>query len=137
MFQQDQAHHTRRNSQGCFLSSKVVSCGGHGVLSLNDVNVGVAYFHTVYDVLAGLAFLLDFLRKHATDGVKLVENVCIDAKGCGWAPFEKKCVSGTPDFPCGTFTVVQWEPPAHCYQVSYNEKRAFASFTLTEPAKTM
>jgi len=58
---------------------------------------------------------------------------CINAKGCGWAPFEKKCVSGTPDFPCSqNYTVIQWEPPTHCYKVAYNEKRAFASFTLAE-----
>merc|ERR1711988_1920168 len=59
-------------------------------------------------------------------------HACIEAKGCGWAPFERQCVSGTPDFPCGSYTIIQWEPPAQCYTVSYNEKRAFASFTLTE-----
>ena len=59
-------------------------------------------------------------------------NECINQKGCGWAPFENTCVSGTPDFPCGIYTVIQWEPPSHCYAVSWNEKRAFASFTLTE-----
>lgn len=53
-------------------------------------------------------------------------HTCIHAKGCGWAPFEKQCVSGTPDFPSGEYTVVQWEPPVHCYSVSWNEKRAFA-----------
>lgn len=57
---------------------------------------------------------------------------CIEAKGCGWAPFEGQCVSGTPDFPCGSYTVIQWEPPTYCYKASYNEKRAFASFQLSK-----
>jgi len=60
-------------------------------------------------------------------------HTCISEPGCGWAPFEEKCVSGTPDFPCDdTVTVIQWEPPAYCYKVSYNEKRAFGSFTRME-----
>merc|ERR1719163_1167162 len=40
---------------------------------------------------------------------------CMETRGCGWAPFERKCISGTPDFPCDdTVTVIQWDPPAYC-----------------------
>ena len=62
-----------------------------------------------------------------------VAHDCISEDGCGWAPFEKRCVSGTPDFPCDdSVTVIQWHPPAYCYKASYNEKVAFASFARME-----
>ena len=80
LFREDRAAHDRRRGFQCLLSGQVVQCGGHGVVSLNDVNVGLAYFHTVYDTLAGLAFILDYVRRSA-GAIKIVENVCIDAKG--------------------------------------------------------
>ena len=35
---------------------------------------------------------------------------CMCEEGCGWAPLEGMCISGTPDYPSNqTVTVVQWE----------------------------
>jgi len=66
---------------------------------------------------------------------------CMCEDGCGWAPIEGRCISGTPDYPSDqTVTVVQWEtkgcpdracprggPRSQCYRASYNQKRAFAT----------
>jgi len=71
---------------------------------------------------------------------------CMCEPGCGWAPFEMKCISGTPDYPSDqNVTVVQWEtkgctdtqceplqPRSQCYRAAYNEKHAFASIGLLE-----
>jgi hypothetical protein len=58
---------------------------------------------------------------------------CVAMPGCGWAPFENKCISGTPDYPCeDDLTVVQWEDPYLCYKVSYNDKKAFAGISLED-----
>jgi hypothetical protein len=56
-------------------------------------------------------------------------HACVQLPGCGWAPFEKYCVSGTENFhsKCGgvACTIVQWEPSTQCYKASWNDKRAF------------
>lgn len=79
----------KQNKEDCQLGNAVSSCGGHGVLSLNLVdvehkssiqpNVGVAYFHILFDVLAGLAFMIESMQNSAGK-LHLLENVCIDAK---------------------------------------------------------
>ena len=68
---------------------------------------------------------------------------CMCEEGCGWAPIEKRCISGTPDYPSDqNVHIVQWTtkgcpgkscsrdgPKWQCYSASYNEKKAFGSST--------
>lgn len=76
---------------------------------------------------------------------------CMCEEGCGWAPLEGKCISGTPDHPSDqTVTVVQWTTKGcpnkgcprdiddnplgkwQCYRGAYNEKKAFANVELKD-----
>ena len=45
---------------------------------------------------------------------------CMCEPGCGWAPLEQKCISGTPDYPSDqSVTIVQWETKG-CSNCSYS-----------------
>ena len=59
-------------------------------------------------------------------GVLRQVHIRLRPNGCGWAHFEKKCISGQPDYPSDhTVKLVQWQPPGLCYRVAYNQKKAF------------
>jgi hypothetical protein len=76
--------------------ANVVSCGGHAVIGRNLM--GVAYFHSLFEMLGSVVFALDILRAPNTRGganadrtgvgvhrgadpVRLLENMCIPADG--------------------------------------------------------
>jgi len=56
-------------------------CGGHAVIGRNMMGVG--YFHTVFESLGSLAFLLEMARKADRHGgaVRVLDNMCIPAVG--------------------------------------------------------
>ena len=56
-------------------------CGGHAVIGRN--RMGVGYFHTVFESLGSLAFLLEMARKADRYGgsVRVLDNMCIPAVG--------------------------------------------------------
>ena len=58
---------------------------------------------------------------------------CMATQGCGWSAFEKKCVSGRPDWPTTLPSLAtQWDLPGVCLQFTYNEKKAFKEFALLD-----
>ena len=56
-------------------------CGGHAVIGRNPMGVG--YFHTVFESLGSLAFLLEYARRPDRHGgaVRVLDNMCIPAVG--------------------------------------------------------
>ena len=56
-------------------------CGGHAVIGRNPM--GVAYYHTVFETLGSLSYLLEFARQPDRHGgpVRVMDNLCIPAVG--------------------------------------------------------
>ena len=56
-------------------------CGGHAVIGRNPM--GVAYYHTVFETLGSLAYLLELARRPDRHGgpVRVLDNLCIPAVG--------------------------------------------------------
>lgn len=105
-----------------------------GVDSLND-QAFIPNAVYPFDDSGSNANLVGFGLTCPTCAAQLNECDCLhlaESDGCGWAPFEKKCISGHPDYPSDhTVTIVQWDPlPCTCYKAAYNEKRAFAEYKL-------
>jgi hypothetical protein len=60
-------------TKDCLILSKVLGCAGRVVLGRNPF--GAAYYHSMYDTLGSLAYVLEYMRsQNAT--VKILENVC-------------------------------------------------------------
>ena len=70
------------------------SCAGHVLLARNAD--GVAFFHTLYDTLGSIAFVLDALqrgRRRLPARLSLLDNVCVDARADeAW----RTCISPMP-----------------------------------------
>ena len=69
-------YYTKNNTPSVF-----GPCGGHAVIGRNVR--GVAYYHTVFETLGSLAFLLEYVRNADRRGVavRVLDNMCISSVG--------------------------------------------------------
>jgi hypothetical protein len=134
----------------CGTCTAQLHCGwsvADGCISLYSTQISglETSYHPHYDAIAHTSThgSLDHSvhRTCANCAEKSTPYQCMCEPGCGWAPLEAKCISGTPDYPSDqNVTVVQWEtkgcpgtrcqplqPRSQFYRAAYHEKHAVAS----------